>query len=327
MIGLKLAFAFGSLVVFASTACASVPSDTSSNIQQEEVLELSISELREQYSDADSRYVTIHDIELHYKDEGSGPVLLMIHGSQSTLRTYDRITELLKDEYRIIRLDMPGFGLSGAVPAETARTVKPVEMVEGFIDHLELKRITAVGVSSGGTMSAFLAAKRPDQVERLVLSNMPSDAYRTDHLVMPESFLAAQKRLAETGRYDRGFWVEYLRYFAGNPERMTEEIIDEYNDFGKRPADPHLLALIARVGDGKAAQAEFAKVTAPTLLIWGTSDPLLPESASAALVGYLPNASVSRVLLNDVGHYPPLEAPDRFAHIMKAYLQNAFEAR
>lgn len=282
---------------------------------------LTLADLRARYGDAQSRYVTVHGIELHYKDEGTGPALLLLHGSQSTLRTYDGIAARLKDRYRVIRLDLPSYGLSGDVPAEAAANRKPVEIVEGFVDALGLKRLNVAGVSSGGTMAAFLAAKRPELVDRLILSNMPSDRYSASHLVMPDSFLAAQKRFAATKRYDRNFWYEYLRYFAGDPARMTDAKIAEYDDFGRRADDPNRLALVAQVGDGVAAQAEFAKVTAPVLLIWGTADPLLPESAARALAGHLPRAQVSQMLLADVGHYPPLEAPERFADIMAVWLE------
>jgi pimeloyl-ACP methyl ester carboxylesterase len=281
-----------------------------------------ISTLREIYGDEHSRYMHVRGVEVHYKDEGQGPVLLMIHGSQSTLKTYDRITELLQDRYRIIRMDLPGYGLSGAVSDEAAAASQPVQIIEGLVDALGIERLTAVGVSSGGTMAVYLAAKRPELVERLVLSNMPSGVYATDHLVMPEGFLAAQARFAQNGRYDLNFWEEYLRYFAGDPARMTDAKIAEYYAFNNRPPDPNQVALIARVGDGVEAQRQFAAVTAPALLIWGTLDALLPESAAVALQGYLGNSQTSRVLLPDVGHYPPLEVPDRFADIMAAYLES-----
>lgn len=281
-----------------------------------------ISALREIYEDEQSRYMQIRGVEVHYKDEGQGPVLLMIHGSQSTLKTYDRITDLLKDRYRIIRMDLPGYGLSSAVSDEAAAASQPVQIIEGLVDGLGIERLTAVGVSSGGTMAVYLAAKRPELVERLVLSNMPSGVYSTAHLVMPESFLAARERFVINGRYDLNFWEEYLRYFAGDPARMTDAKIAEYYAFNNRPPDPNQVALIARVGDGVEAQRQFAMVTAPALLIWGTLDPLLPESAAVALQGHLGNSQTSRVLMPDVGHYPPLEVPDRFADIMAAYLES-----
>lgn len=284
---------------------------------------LSLAELRARYADAQSRYVTIKGIELHYKDEGTGEVLLLLHGSQSTMRTYDRIAARLKGRYRVIRLDLPSYGLSADIPDDVAASTKPVEIVEGFVDQLKLKQLSVAGVSSGGTMAAFLAAKRPELVTRLILSNMPSDRYSAGHLVLPESFIAAQKRFAAAKRHDRNFWYEYLRYFAGDPARMTDEIIAEYDEFGRRADDPNRLALIAQVGDGVAAQAEFGKVTAQVLLIWGTADPLLPESAAKALAGHLPKATVSQILLPDVGHYPPLEVPERFADIMTVWLEQA----
>lgn len=281
-----------------------------------------ISALRETYQDEQSRYMHIRGVEVHYKDEGEGPVLLMIHGSQSTLRTYDRIAELLGDRYRIIRMDLPGYGLSSAISDEAAAASQPVQIIEGLVDALRVERLTAIGVSSGGTMAAFLAAKRPALVERLILSNMPSDAYATGHLVMPEGFLAAQARYAASRRYDLNFWEEFLRYFAGDPARMTDAKIAEYYAFNNRPPDPNQIALIAQVGDGVEAQRQFAMITTPTLLIWGTLDPLLPESAAMALQGHLRNAQTSRVFLPDVGHYPPLEVPDRFADIMAAYIES-----
>lgn len=284
---------------------------------------LSIDQLRQRYGDEQSRYITIKGVEVHYKDEGSGPVLLMVHGSQSTLRTWDRMTERLKSRYRIVRFDIPGYGLSGRVSDEAAANVTPEDIAEGLVDALDITRLTGIGVSSGGTMVTYLAARRPDLVERLILSNMPSDPVKTDHLVMPESFLAAQRRFQATRYYDQDFWVQYLGFFSGDPERISQKTLIEYWDFNRRVPEDHPIAMVARIGDGVEAREKMARVTAPALLIWGTADKLLPEVAADALEGYLPNSQISRVLMPDVGHYPPLEVPDRFADLSAAYIESA----
>ena len=80
-------------------------------------------------------------------------------------------------------------------------------------------------------------------------------------------------------------------------------------------------AVLARIGDGKQATIEMAKVTAPTFLIWGTGDPLLPKSAADTTERYLANAPISVALMPDVGHYPPLEVPDRFARLIADYVE------
>lgn len=282
---------------------------------------LTVAQLRAKYQDSRSRYMTIRGMEIHYKDEGKGPVLFMVHGSQSSLRTWDRITTLLKGRYRIIRYDIPAYGLSGTVSDEAAATVQPADIAEELLNRLGVKKATVVGVSSGGTMGMYLAARRPDLVERLILSNTPSDPVKTDHLRMPDSFIRAQAQAVQTKYQDLTFWNEYLSYFAGDPARISAKTRAEYYDFNRRAGEKYPIAMVARIGDGKQAAIDMAKVTAPVFLIWGTGDPLLPEAAADAIERYLANARISRALMPDVGHYPPLEVPDRFARLIADYVE------
>lgn len=284
---------------------------------------LSVEQLRARFGDAQSRYMTIRGVEVHYKDEGQGPVLFMVHGSVSTLRTWDRIADTLKSRYRVIRYDIPGYGLSGRISDEVAVNVQPLDIAEELLDRLGVAKATVIGVSSGGTMGMYLAAKRPELVERLILSNTPSDPVVTTHLVQPASFLAAQARAKAEGFQDLAYWHEFLSYFAGDPARISEATRREYYDFNRRVPEKHPIALVARIGDGKQATIEMAKVRAPTLLIWGARDQLLPEAAANAIARYLSGAQISRVILPDVGHYPPLETPERFAQLIAAYVEAA----
>lgn len=282
---------------------------------------LTVTELRAKYQDRRSRFMTIKGTEIHYKDEGKGPVLFMIHGSQSSLRTWDRITQLLKGRYRIIRYDIPAYGLSASVSDDVAASVNPVDIPEELLIRLGVKKATVVGVSSGGTMGMYLAARRPDMVERLILSNTPSDPVKTDHLKMPQSFLAAQAEAQRSKYQSLTFWNEYLSYFSGDPKRISAKTRAEYFDFNRRANEKHPIAMVARIGDGKQAIIEMAKVKAPTFLIWGTGDPLLPKSAADAIERYLSNAPISAALMPDVGHYPPLEVPGRFARLIADYVE------
>lgn len=285
---------------------------------------LTVAQLRAKYADRQSRYITVKGMEIHYKDEGprKAPVLLMIHGSQSSLRTWDRITLLLKKRYRVIRFDIPGYGLSSPATDEAAANVKPLEVTEGLIEGLGIRKIAAaVGVSSGGTMAMYLAAKRPELVERLILSNTPSDPVDTSHMVQTPGFLAAQDRARQTGYQDFDFWDQYLSFFAGDAGRISKRTRMEYWDFNRRSPEKHPIAMVARIGDGKQAAVEMAKITAPTFLVWGSGDPLLPEAAVNAITRYLQNATISKVLMPDVGHYPPLEVPDRFARWVETYVE------
>lgn len=285
---------------------------------------LTVAALRAKYADGQSRFITLHGMEIHYKDEGprGAPVLFMVHGSQSSLRTWDRITVLLKQRYRVIRYDIPGYGLSSPATDDAAANVAPAQLAESLLDALKVKKVAAaVGVSSGGTMAMYLAARRPDLVERLILSNTPSDPVDTSHLVPSPGFKAAQERVKATGYQDLDFWDQYLSFFSGDPARISARTKSEYYDFNRRTPEKYPVAMVARIGDGKQATIEMAKIRAPAFLVWGTGDPLLPESAADAIVRYLKNANISKILMPDVGHYPPLEVPDRFARWIADYVE------
>ena len=318
-----LALALGGQPALAQTAVPAAAGATPVSAAATPHPYLTLAQLRAKYRDPQSRFVEIGGLSLHFKDEGprGAPVLLMVHGSESSLRTWDRIVPRLKNRYRVIRFDMPGYGLSQGTTDAAAKALVPTDLPIGLLDHLKVTRVTFVGVSSGGTMGMYLAARRPDLVERLVLSNTPSDPVDTSHLVMPPAFLAAQARAKDTGFRDQDFWNQFLSFFAGDSRRISAQTRREYYDFYRRPPEKNLIALIARIGDGKQAAIEMAKGTTPTFLIWGTGDPLLPESALNAITRYLGNARISKVMMPDVGHYPPLEVPDRFAQLLTAWIE------
>lgn len=285
---------------------------------------LTVAQLRARYGDPAGKIARIRGMEIYYKDEGSGPVLLMVHGSASSLKTYDVIAEKLKSKYRIVRFDVGGMGLSGSISDEVAAKVTPVEIAKGLLDKLGIKEVTYVGVSSGGTLGMYLAAEHSGMVKRLILSNTPADRLSYGHMVQPQSFYDAQQESRRDGGFQsRHFWDEFFSYFSGEPERFSQEMRDEYYDMNRRTPERHPIALTARIDDGVAANEKMKKVRIPTLLVWGAKDQLLPVAAMNSLERHLENAQVSTVIMPDVGHYPPVEVPERFATVIEAYIEAA----
>jgi pimeloyl-ACP methyl ester carboxylesterase len=288
---------------------------------------MTVAQLRARYADRTGRIAVLKGVEVYYKDEGRGPALLLVHGSQSSLRIWDRLAARLKTRYRVIRFDVPGMGLSGNVPDAAASSVDPVDIPVALLERLGVQRVTFVGNSSGGTLGMYLAAQHPELVERLVLSNVPADPVRYEHLVEPESFKRAQAEAKRAGGFQsQNFWNEFLNYFSGRPERISARTRAEYYDFNRRAPDRNALALVAKIGDGVRAHELMAQVTAPTLLLWGAADPLLPVAAMNALEKHLPKATVSRLVMPDVGHYPPLEVPERIGGLVAAYVESVVPA-
>jgi pimeloyl-ACP methyl ester carboxylesterase len=287
---------------------------------------LTVDALRAKWGDRRARIAVIGGVEVYYKDEGRGPAILMVHGSQSTLKTWDRVAPVLTSRYRVIRYDIPPQGLSGTVTDEQAAKLVPVDIAEGLLAKLGVTRVTVVGVSSGGTLGVFLAAKRPDMVERLIVSNMPSDPVSSGHMNQSAEFLDAQREAKETGFQNQRFWNAFLDFFAGDPKRLDAGVREQYYDVNRRVPEKHYLSLVAQVANQEKAIEAMSRVSAPTLLIWGARDALLVPASADRLAQRLTKAQVSKVLLPDVGHYPPLEAPERFGKLIAAYIEAATPA-
>ena len=89
----------------------------------------------------------------------------------------------------------------------------------------------------------------------------------------------------------------------------------------------NVLALISTVADNEAVRERFAKVTGPVLLLWGGRDPMLAAPAATTLAGYLRKAEISTIIMPDVGHYPLMEVPERYASLVEAYIMQATPVR
>jgi pimeloyl-ACP methyl ester carboxylesterase len=277
----------------------------------------SLAELRAKYTDRAGHIADIGGVEVYYKDEGKGPAVLLIHGSISTLQAYDGVAAKLTGKYRVIRYDIPPYGLSGPVSDEAAAKLKPVDIPEQLLAKLNVKAVTVVAFSSGGMTAAALAAKRPGLVQRLILSNVPADPVDSSHLkptmVLDTSGVNFKSLQA---------WREFVDYFSGVPGRITPSELRWIYDMNRRAPEKNQRALVSLTSNHPYVVDTLAQVTSPTLLIWGERDLLLTPPTAAALAGYLTHADVSKVMMPDIGHYPTMEAPDRFAAIVTNYIES-----
>ncbi len=282
---------------------------------------LSLQELRAAYALPSGHIAKIAGVDIYYADEGKGPAILLCNGSSSSLRTWDKVTAALKGHYRVIRFDIPPGDLSGPIPAALKGKLAPTDIPEGLLNYLHITHVTGVGVSSGGTMVVQLAAKRPDLVDRLILSNAPSDPVNTDHMVLSPELKRQTDAYKATGFRSQAYWNAFWDFFAGMPSRIPAAMRQQFYDMNRRVAEPDPLGMAAKVADHAKALQNFAAIHAPTLLVWGERDPLLTPPTAQVLAGYLTHSQVSELLLPDVGHYPPIEVPERFAQIVRDYIE------
>lgn len=304
----------------AAAARASAPAPTSVPGR------LTLVELRELYRSAADRVLAVDGVDVYYRDEGSGPAILLIHGSQSTMRTWDALARRLSASYRVIRYDVPPNGLSGPIPESVLGKLRPSDVPARLLAHLGIASATVVGVSSGGTTGIFLAAEHPQLVERLVVSCAPSDPVDMSKLRKTPAMLEAERLHGDYMDYSRTkpreFWRTYADFYSAAPGRISDDIVQQMYDFTRRTPERNLTALTGVVADQPKAISAAGAVRQPVLLLWGAADPLLPPEAAHVLARRLANASVSLVLIPDASHYPPMEIPDRYASILDAYIRS-----
>ena len=142
--------------------------------------EISYDDIVTKYADANSKFVVLEGkdgIRTHYKDEGSGPAVLLVHSSSGDLKDYDTWVEVLKPDYRVVRLDLPAFGLTGAVPSGNYSIDRYLMLVDALMDHLGIQRFAIAGTSYGGLVAFRYAGTRTDRVTALILQNSAGIEY------------------------------------------------------------------------------------------------------------------------------------------------------
>ncbi len=123
------------------------------------------------YRDNNSQFVPIDGMQVHYKREGRGPSVLLLHGSGSSLHCFDGVVRILQASHEVVRLDLPGFGLTGARPDRDYRIATYVAFLQRFSSALSLPTFSLVGNSLGGNIAWNFALDHPKQVRHLVLMN------------------------------------------------------------------------------------------------------------------------------------------------------------
>lgn len=304
-----------------TAACAAVVALGYVALARSGAFQLTREELIARYADAESKFVTVHGIDVHYKDEGTGPAILLLHGSFGSLASWDGVVARLKDRYRLIRFDKAPTGLTGDLPASAEGLSLEGFMAE-FLDAVGVDRVALAGVSSGGIMAYRFASAYPGRTTALVLANAPSAvvdnaAVKTPVALNVVSFLSSTVLNHSPALY----WRIFLESLYADPTRVTDAKVRRYTDINRREnKSPRIPSLFSRVNDTAEIDGVLAKVRTPTLLLWGVHDRVLPEAMGLQLQKKLTGVQAELIWLKGTGHYPPDESPDIFADHLARFL-------
>ena len=282
---------------------------------------ISYDDLLEKYADPDSRFVVLEGlagIRTHYKDEGSGPAILLIHSSAGDLKDWDHWVEVLSKDYRVVRLDLPAFGLTGGVPSGNYSVERYLMLVDSLMDYLGIERFAIAGASYGGLVAFRYAGTRTDRVTALVLSNSAGIEYggrrgtaeRLRDRVVP---FTPTLRTEEETRQFLGTSINY-------PERITAELVTRKTDYANvvgRDCESLVAGMLYERGNPERV---LSHVQAPALVLWGGDSKALSVSTSVAFAEAMVNSpNVKRIVYDGAGHLIHIGRPDDTANDAKAF--------
>lgn len=260
------------------------------------------------------RELSIEGLSVRYYDAGEGPSLLLLHGAGATARLWHRQLGPLSRLFRVIAPDLPGFGGSERWPDITS-VHGYAGFLSRFMDALGMARASLVGSSMGGWASCWFALDFPDRLDRLVLIS-PAGLHMPGHPPMPISGVVKELHrayAAVSGADDaarRGVSEGGAEGFDMLPGvRPNDELLRGVET---------LTALDAAGGFVPDLGDRLSGVAAPTLVIWGTDDPVIPASHGAEFVRLIPRSRL--VTLDGAGHLPYVERPDEVCRLIAGYV-------
>jgi pimeloyl-ACP methyl ester carboxylesterase len=276
--------------------------------------DIPVAVLRAKYGSPASRYITLEPgLTIHVRDEGrrDGLPLILMHGSNASLHTWEPWVAALKGQYRVITFDFPAHGLSGPVLSRDYSGDAYVRVTEKLVAHLGLRRFALGGNSMGGGIAWRYAVAHPEQVAALILVDASGKPVPQGSKPPLGFYLARTPLLRDIAAIitPRSLMETSFKQSVSVQAIATPAMIDRYWELLRYPGNRQ--ATIDRFGSYSppANTEKLRSLTMPALILWGAEDKLIPVSVAQWFSEMLPNARVT--ILDGVGHIPMEEAPER----------------
>jgi pimeloyl-ACP methyl ester carboxylesterase len=309
--GLKIVLTFALLFVIAIVILFGHP-------------DIPLNELKAKYTNTESSFISVDGMDVHFRDEGnqtdSIPIVL-IHGTASSLHTFDAWTNSLKNSNRVIRIDLPAFGLTGPFPDRNYSIANYTSFIKDFLTALKIKQCVLVGNSLGGQIAWNFTLEQPDMVEKLIL--IDASGYPLNSKSVPIAFKLAQTPVLKnlltfiTPRFLVRPSVENV-YF--DTSKVTDSLVERYFELTLREGNRQALVDRFKTSKDISAYKNIKNIKQPTLILWGADDLLIPVENAYRFHKDLPNDTLA--ILNDSGHTPMEESPIESLELVTNFLNN-----
>lgn len=298
------------------------------------------------YTNDASQFMTTSDgARVHFRDQGNpqGAPVVLVHGSNASLLTWEPWVQILGATYRVITLDLPGHGLTGAVPSQAYDSVAQLDTLEALVNHLALPNFVLGGNSMGGGVTWRYALRHPEQIYAMLLIDASGpgqwweqeaanandenggDAEEDDNEGPLAFRLLREPWFRSIAMYldTKALTTQGLRSAFHDPAKVTPDMIEQYYQMSMREGTrAATMARFASFGSRQSGEdpteADLATLTMPTLVMWGATDALISAEYGERFAAILPNATL--VIYPEVGHIPMEEVPARSAADVQSFL-------
>lgn len=256
---------------------------------------------------------------LHLRDDGprGAPAVILLHGLGASLHTWEPWARELASEFRVIRFDLPGSGLSPPDLAGDYSDARSLRLLLALMDQLGLQRASLVGNSVGGRLAWSFAARYPERVDKLVL--VSPDGFASpgfEYGKAPE--VPAVLGLMRVALPKAVLRMNLAPAYA-DPSALSEALLERYHDLLLAPGARQAMLQRMRQTVLQDPVPLLRQIQAPTLLLWGEQDAMIPVANAADYLNALPRATLVR--LPALGHVPQEEDPVHSLAPLRAFLR------
>lgn len=278
--------------------------------------------LAEKYTSEESKFVEVYGMMAHCRVAGKGEPVVLLHDAQSSLHTWSAWTDSLTSRYRVISVDLPGFGLTGPHPRGSYSGFMYVEFLDSLAIKLGINKFHLVGNGLGAQIAWQFAAERPQKVQKLILMNAPGFERKDNSWV---------NLLASTPVVNRIIWQVtpkaliriLLEEIYADDAQVTDSLVNRHFDLLLAPGNRKAFTDRASVRDNRPPVNDLLpKITAPTLIIWGAEDAIISPEHAYQFHQLVPKSDL-RIYPN-TGHWPQEENPGKTVVDVRDYLEGRF---
>jgi len=280
-------------------------------------LDVPVEKLKLKYANDQSRFITLDGLSVHYRDEGKGIPLVLLHPSPSSLHTFDSLTADLSKYYRIIRLDLPGFGLTGPNATGDYSLAWYLRFFDSFLTAIHVDSCYMAGNSFGGRLACEYAYEKPGRVKKLVL--MDADGYPVEDSGVLAMKMARISLLRPVVRYvtPRYFVAINLKEVFGGHKPVSADIVDRYYELMLRSGNRDTFIAMSNMAPADAS-SHIKALRIPTLILWGGDDTIIPPRYAERFHKDIPGSKM--IVYDGVGHIPQEVVSDKMAADIRAFL-------